>query len=58
MEVVGEGAAAPGIAGLAALATAKIHCRRPTFNFQTGSESFSGICKLPLPGSWAEKTNF
>jgi len=27
-----------GCAGLAALATAKIHCRRPTFNFQTGSK--------------------
>jgi len=28
-----------GCAGLAALATAKIHCRRPTFNSQTGSNS-------------------
>ena len=27
-----------GCAGLAALATAKIRCRRPTLNFQAGSE--------------------
>ena len=29
-----------GCAGLAALVTAKIHCRRPTFNYQTGSEGY------------------
>ena len=49
-----KGALSPlrGCAGLAALATAKVHCRSPAFNFQTRSLVRGLPAETTRSGKW------